>query len=287
MKTAMMRAAIGLLLTLTAAGAAPPARIVSTAPSFTETVFALGAGDRVVAVSTYCHYPAAADKLPRIGDYLQPNVEAIARLKPDLVLVHAEQKQILAQLQGLGLRTLALRNTNLEETLHSIREIGAAIGVAEKGTALENSLRTRLAAIEKRHAGQAPRTLLFIVGRTPARLDGMIAVGRGSYLNDLIRMAGGRNVLFDSPVTYPKISLEAVLRLAPDAIVDMGDMAATVGVTEEHKRSVVKLWQTQPGVRAVTNKKVFAVAADIFVVPGPRVVEAAEAFANMLYGSVR
>jgi ABC-type Fe3+-hydroxamate transport system substrate-binding protein len=81
--------------------------------------------------------------------------------------------------------------------------------------------------------------------------------------------------------------LEAVLRLAPDAIVDMGDMAATVGVTEEHKRSVVKLWQTQPGVRAVANKKVFAVAADIFAVPGPRVVEAAEAFANMLYGDAR
>jgi iron complex transport system substrate-binding protein len=287
MKTAMMRAAIGLLLTLTSAGAARPARIVSTAPSFTETLFALSAGDRVVAVSTYCHYPAAVDKLPRIGDYLQPNVEAIARLKPDLVLVHAEQKQILAQLNGLGLRTLALRNTSLEETLHSISQIGTAIGAAEQGTALEKNLRARLAAIEKRHAGQSPRTLLFIVGRTPARLDGMIAVGRGSYLNDLIRMAGGRNVLFDSPVTYPKISLEAVLRLAPDAIVDMGDMAATVGVTEEHKRSVVKLWQTQPGVRAVANKKVFAVAADIFVVPGPRVVEAAEAFANMLYGDAR
>jgi iron complex transport system substrate-binding protein len=123
---------------------------------------------------------------------------------------------------------------------------------------------------------------MFVVGRTPARLDGMIAVGRGSYLNELIRIAGGRNVLFDSPVTYPKISLEAVLRLAPDVIVDMGDMAATTGVTEAHRQSVVKLWETQPTVKAVTAKKVFAVAADIFVVPGPRVVEAAEAFAAML-----
>ena len=275
------------MLAAVAAAAAPPARIVSTAPSFTETVFALGAGERLIAVSTYCHYPATVEKLPRVGDYLNPNVEAIARLKPDLVLVHAEQKQILAQLNGLGLRTLALRNTSLEETMRSVREIGAAIGLPEKGSALESDLRARLAAIGKRHAGQTPRSLLFIVGRTPARLDGMIAVGRGSFLNDLIRAAGGRNVLADSPVTYPKISLEAVLRLAPDAIVDMGDMAATTGVTEAHKRSVVRLWETQPGIRAVAQKKVFAVAADIFVVPGPRVVEAAEAFAAMLYGDRR
>ena len=282
-----MRAGIGLLLAATAVCAVPPARIVSTAPGFTETVFALGAGDRLAAVSTYCHYPAVVETLPRVGDYLNPNVEAIARLRPDLVLVHAEQKQILAQLNGLGLRTLALRNTNLEETLRSVREIGAAIGLTEKGIAVERDMRARLAAIEKRHAGKPPRSLLFIVGRTPARLDGMIAVGRGSFLNDLIRAAGGRNVLSDSPVTYPKISLEAVLRLAPDAIVDMGDMAATTGVTEEHKRSVVRLWETQPGIRAVSQKKVFAVAADIFVVPGPRVVEAAEAFAAMLYGDPR
>lgn len=282
-----MRVAVLLLLGCVAMLAAPPQRIVSTAPSFTETLFALGAGGRVVAVSTYCHYPAAVNQLPRIGSYLQPNVEAIARLKPDLVLVHAEQKQALAQLAGLGVRTLALRNTNLEDTLGTVREIAAATGVPERGTALEMSIRAKLAALEKRSAGKTPRTLLFVVGRTPGRLDGMIAVGRGSFLNELIRIAGGKNVLADSPVTYPKISLEAVLRLAPDVIVDMGDMAVTTGVTEEHKRSVVKLWEAQPGIRAVAAKKVFAVAADIFVVPGPRVPEAAEAFAAMLQEASR
>ncbi|MFN0102919.1 MAG: ABC transporter substrate-binding protein [Bryobacteraceae bacterium] len=277
-----MRVAILLALGSFAGFAAPPQRIVSTAPSFTETLFAIGAGARVVAVSTYCHFPAAADQLPRVGSYLQPNVEAIARLTPDLVLVHSEQKQTLTQLAGLGIRTLALRNTNLEETLRSAREIGAAVGMEAEGAGLERSIRAKLAAIEKRSAGKAPRTLLFIVGRTPGRLDGMIAVGKGSFLNEVIRIAGGKNVLFDSPVTYPRISMEAVLRLAPDVIVDMGDMAVTTGVTEEHKRSVVRLWEPQRAVRAVSRKKVFAVAADIFVVPGPRVVEAAEAFAAML-----
>lgn len=280
-----VRLTILILLGAIASFAAAPQRIISTAPSFTEMLFAIGAGSRVVAVSTYCHYPKEVDKLPRVGDYLQPNVEAIARLRPDLVLVHAEQKQTLAQLASLGIRTLALRNTNLEETIASASEVGQAVGLAAQGKALEASLRARLVAIEKRYAGTPARTLLFIVGRTPGRLDGLIAVGKGSYLNELIRVAGGKNVLWDSPVTYPKISLEAVLRLAPDVIVDMGDMTATVGVTEQHKRSVVALWEAYPGIRAVSRGKVFAVAADIFVVPGPRVVEAAEAFAEMLHGS--
>ena len=267
-----------------AALGAPPQRIISTAPGFTETLFALGAGDRVIAVSTYCHYPTAVDKLPRIGSYLQPNIEVIAKMKPDLVLVHAEQKKALQQLNDLGVRTLALRNTSLEDTLRTVREVGSAVGLAAEGVAMEARIRAELAAIEKRTASQPKRTLLFVVGRTPGRLDGMVAVGKGSFLNELIRIAGGQNVLFDSPVTYPKISIEGVMRLAPDVIVDMGDMAVTTGVTEAHIQSVVKLWKAKQGIDAAKNKKVIAVAAEIFVVPGPRVAEAAEAFAKMLHG---
>lgn len=280
-----MRVALLVYLWLLPVWAAGPARVVSTAPSFTEMMFALGAGNHVVAVSTYCHYPPEVDKLPRVGSYLQPNIEAIARLQPDLALVHAEQRDALAQLAGLKVPTLALRNTTLEETLQSATQIGNAIGMVQEGAMLERELRAKLAAIEKKNAGKA-RTLLFIVGRTPGRLDGMIAVGSGSFLNDLIRIAGGRNVLFDSKVAYPRISLETIIRLDPDVIVDMGDMAVTVGVTEEHKRSVLKLWEAQKAVRAVRQKKVFAVAADIFVVPGPRVTEAAEAFATMMHGGI-
>ena len=280
-----MRVALLVYLWLLPVWAAGPARVVSTAPSFTEMMFALGAGNHVVAVSTYCHYPPEVDKLPRVGSYLQPNIEAIARLQPDLALVHAEQRDALAQLAGLKVPTLALRNTTLEETLQSATQIGNAIGMVQEGAMLERELRAKLAAIEKKNAGKA-RTLLFIVGRTPGRLDGMIAVGSGSFLNDVIRIAGGRNVLFDSKVAYPRISLETIIRLDPDVIVDMGDMAVTVGVTEEHKRSVLKLWEAQKAVRAVRQKKVFAVAADIFVVPGPRVTEAAEAFATMMHGGI-
>ena len=113
--------------------AAMPERIISTAPSFTEMLFAVGAGAKVVAVSTYCHFPASVDQLPRIGSYLHPNVEAIVRLKPDLVLVHAELPQVGRQLAALGIKTLALRNTGLEETLRSATEIGTAVGRPTEG----------------------------------------------------------------------------------------------------------------------------------------------------------
>jgi iron complex transport system substrate-binding protein len=262
--------------------AAIPERIVSTAPSFTEMLFAVGAGERVVAVSTYCHFPAPVERLPRIGTYLEPNVEAIIRLRPDLVLVHAEHPQIVRQLKAAGIATLALRNTGLEETLRSATEIGRAVGREAAGIAVEARLRQGLAAMRKETARPNPPTLLFIVGRTPGRLDGMLAVGKGSYLNDLISAAGGRNVLADSPIAYPKISVEGVLRLNPDVIVDMGDMTATTGVSADHIAAVVRLWGGVPALRAVQRKKVFAVASDIYVVPGPRVLDAAAAFRRML-----
>ena len=274
-----------MILLAATAWAAAPQRIVSTAPGFTETVYAMGAGNRLIAVSEYCHYPAAVNKLPRIGSYLKPNVEVITRLKPDLVLIHSEQGHLVRQFASLGIRTLALRNTNLEETLQSMRQIGEALGMKEAGIQLEQSIRARLHALEQRHKGKRVGTLLFLVGRNPGRLDGMIAVGRGSFLNELIRIAGGRNILHESPVTYPQISIETVIRLDPDVIVDMGDMSETTSVTPQQKAAVERMWKAQKAVRAANEDRIFAVAADIFVVPGPRVIDAAEAFARMLEGA--
>lgn len=272
-----------ILFALALTGQAQPRRIVSTAPSFTETVYAIGAGNRVVGVSVHCHYPKEVEKVAKVGTYMKPNIEAIVRLKPDLVLVQKEQPEVAAQLNRLGITTLALTNTSLDDTFRTIREIGAGVGMMGQATKLEQSIRGRLEALRRASAARPTKTLLFIVGRTPGRLEGLIAVGKGSFLNELIAYAGGRNALADSLVTYPRISVEAVLRIDPDVIVDMGEMAETVGVTEAHKKAVVRLWQRQADLKAVKSKDVYAVASDIFVVPGPRVAEAAEAFASMLY----
>ncbi len=274
---------LSLLLACGAALAAPPVRIISTAPSITETLFALGLGDRVIGVSNYCHYPREALARPKVGSYLRPNVEQIVALKPDLVILQKIPNGSAEQLERMNLRVLVVDHGNLQKMFGSIRAIGGATGAAPKAEAVIREMETQLARIRARTRNLPRRSLLFVVGRTPGRLEGLIAVGKGSYLNELMDAAGGQNVLADSISEYPRVSLETVLARNPDVVVDMGDMADTVTVTEAHKQRVVALWGQRPSLKAVANKRVFAVASDIYVVPGPRIAEAALAFARMLH----
>lgn len=271
------------LLAVAGALAAQPKRIVSTAPGITETLFALGLGDRVVGVSTYCHYPPEAASRPRIGTYLRPNVEAIVALRPDLVILQSMPNDAGPQLARMKLNVLEVDHGNLDNSLAAIQTIGNRSGVGERAARLVQEMRSRLDEIRRRTARAPRRSLVFIVGRTPGRLEGLVAVGKGSYLNELIEIAGGVNALAGTPLAYPKISLEALLAMNPDVLVDMGDMADTINVTENHKREVVSLWGRYPALKAVASKRVFAVASDVFVVPGPRIVEAASAFERMLH----
>jgi iron complex transport system substrate-binding protein len=274
------------LCALTVSLWAQPRRIVSVSPSITETLFALGLGDRVIGVSQYCHYPPEATTRPKVGSYLRPNVEVIAGLRPDLVILQSDKSDgqgAAAQLERIGLPVLRVEHGNLERTFEGFRKIGERCGVSERAVQLVAQIRDTLNGVRQRTSGLPKKSLLFVVGRSPGGLDNLTAVGKGSYLNELIEIAGGVNALASSPLAYPQISLETVLGLNPDVLVDMGDMADTVAVTDEHKRGVVVLWSRQTGLKAVAKKSVFAVASDIFVVPGPRVADAARAFEVMLH----
>jgi iron complex transport system substrate-binding protein len=262
---------------------AAPRRIVSTSPSITEMLYALGLGDRVVGVTTFCHYPPEAAKKPKIGNYLQPNLEVIVALRPDLVITETTGVRRPERLSGLKLNVLDVDDGTLAGIYDSIRRIGGAAGVPDRAEGLRRSIQDSLEAIRKKVAGRPPRTMVFLVGRTPGRLEEMVAVGRGSFLNELIAIAGGDNIFRDSPAAYGRIGMEELLARNPEAIVDMGEMSETVGVTEAQKRAVVALWNRYPNLAAVKRRAVFAVASDIFVVPGPRVVDAAREFARMLH----
>ncbi len=270
---------IGILL-LTAAALAAQNRIVSTSPAITETLFALGLGPRVVGVSTYCHFPPEATKLPKIGTYLQPSIEAILRLKPDMVIMERLAPQAIEQLRRVGIRVQQVNTGDVATNLHMIEEIAQLANVPAMGQTVKSKVNAALQAVQNAAKGRPKRKVVFIVGRTPGRLEGMVAVGKGSYLNELIAMAGGANILADSAITYPRISLEALVRLQPDVIIDMGDMAETIGVTDEHKRSVVSLWRGRQDIKA----RVYAVASDIYVVPGPRMAEAARELESLING---
>lgn len=256
-------------------------RIVSTAPAITETLFALGLGDKVTGVSTFCHFPAEAAAKPKIGSYLRPNVEAILRLRPDLVIMEKLPDQAIEQLKASRVEVKQVSTGDLPTNLQMMVDIAVAANVRSRGETLKAKVLADIENVRRQSKQQPKLEVIFIVGRTPGRLEGMIAVGKASYLNELIAAAGGNNVLAGSAASYPKVSLEAIVRLKPAVIIDMGDMAETVGVTEQHKRAVEALWRARPDV----SSRVHAVASDIFVVPGPRMGDAAREFFRLIHGN--
>jgi iron complex transport system substrate-binding protein len=281
------RRIFGLVLLGAVLSAAPPERIVSTAPSITELLYALGLGNRVVGVTRFCRYPPEAQLKPKIGDYTSPNLEAIAALRPDLVIIQTNPVHLADRLAKLKLHVLEIDQENIAAIYKSIHDVGAATGTEHAATQLSDSILDGLGKIRNRVAPLPRVRMMFVIGRSPNRLDGLVVAGRASYLNEVIEIAGGENVFHDAVAGYPEVSLEEVMARNPEVIVDMGDMSDTAGVTEEHKRNVIALWNRIPNLAAVKQHRVFAVASDIFVVPGPRVIEAAKAFAEMLHPGVR
>jgi ABC-type hemin transport system substrate-binding protein len=261
-----------------------PPRIVSTSPSITETLFALGLGDRVVGVSTYCRYPEQVRSLPSVGTFLKPEPETIVRLKPDLVYVHAGPNTAVQQLRALGLRTAVVDSGALPSVFSTIRQISAAAGVPERGEALVRDLQASLQRVEAAVAGRPRRRVLVIVGRRTGTLTDMIAVGPGSYLHDLIAIAGGENVMGAVKLEYPRISMETVISLKPDVLIDVGEMGETAESSERRRHLTASLWANQQLVAAVRHGGVHAVVDEAFVVPGPRVVDVARTMAAWFQG---
>jgi iron complex transport system substrate-binding protein len=279
----LTRLVVLLLIALVGALRAEPRRIVSTAPNITEMLFALGLGDRVVGVTTYCTYPPEAQKLPKIGTYAKPNVEAILGVRPDLVIVSKTGVHSASLFAGTKLNVLEVKTESVMDIFSAMGNIGTAAGVGQRAAKLVTSLSAELAHI-KRIAGSKPATsMMFLVGRSANSLENMIVVGRGSYLNELIATAGGRNVFDDAKVDYAKISLEQILARNPEVIIDLGDMAEPEKMTAAHQAKVVALWRKQPALKAVKAGRVHAVASSIYVVPGPRMVLAAREFARLLH----
>jgi iron complex transport system substrate-binding protein len=264
------------------AASAPPMRIVSTSPSITETLFALGLGDRVVGVSTYCRFPPEATRLPKVGTFLKPDAELIAGLRPDLVIVHEVSTGIDRKLASLRIPYVVVERGTLASVFSSIRQIAAAAGVPDRAGTLVADIERRLEAVRKMGAASHPR-VLFIIGRRPGMLADLVAVGPGSYLNNLIAIAGGANVLdIAGQPEYPRISMETVLRLDPDVIVDTVDMGETEADRRQRGPINERLWAAYGTLKAVKSGRLHAATTDALVVPGPRIVSAAEWVAALL-----
>ncbi|MGQ9761173.1 MAG: ABC transporter substrate-binding protein [Thermogutta sp.] len=264
------------------AAAASPQRIVSMAPSITETVFALGCGNRLVGVTDFCRYPPEAESLPKIGGYLNPNWEAVLRLQPDLVIIPAGQEDFATKLDRFHLRSVTVDHRSVDDVFKALEILGRALGVEERARALDEQWRRRLGELEIRCRDKPrPRVLLVIErSREPGRLRDICAAGPDGFLDRLIEVAGGENVLHDAPVPFPMLSSESVLKLNPDVIIDiMGGV-----ITEKVDRQVLLSgWQQVKEVSAVRNQRIYLLGDDVPLVPGPRMIELAETLARCFH----
>ncbi len=271
------RAVAGLVLGL--ALRAQPQRIVSTFPSITETLFAIGAGDRVVGVSNYCRYPPAALSLPRVGGYLKPDAEKIALLRPDMVILRKNTTGLADRLSDLGIAHAEVSIGSLSDVYSMIREVGIAAGAEDRAEKLNDQIRSRLAAFRAETLGHARVKVLVIVGRTPGMLTNLIAVGPAAYLGELLEIAGGENVLTEPAIAYPRISMETVVRADPEVILDLSAMS---DAASEGNR-LVREWLSHRELEAVRSERVFAIPPEPLATPGPRVVEAVELLRSTIH----
>jgi iron complex transport system substrate-binding protein len=250
-------------------------RIVSLAPSVTETLFALGAGPEVVGVSQYCDYPPQVRRLPKIGSFLTPNIEEIAALRPTLVvgLPNSSDLREIRALQEMDIATLMVEENSVAAIENSIAEIGDRIGRMHAARDLLAQIRARIKETEERLAG-APRPLvLMVVGHQP-----MVAVGRGTYLDELLALAHAHNIADKSSQAWPRLSLEYVIASRPEIILD-GQMG-----TDPHAPAI--FWANYPSIPAVRDRRVFGYPDDPTLHPGPRVPQTLELLARLLHPDV-
>jgi iron complex transport system substrate-binding protein len=263
-----------------------PSRIVSTAPSITEALFALGLGSEVVGVSRFCDFPPEVQKLPRVGTYIKPDPEAIARLAPNLVILQGNPSELTNRLDALHIAFVEVPHGTLNDVFAGIQIIAKAAGYPERAEPLVNRIQGGLDAVRaKAKALPSPRVLV-IADRRQGMLTDLIAIGPDNYVNQILEIAGGNNVLARPGLPrYPRISLETVLRENPDVLIDLGGTQESEAERQASRAAALALWGQNAELTAVRNGHVYVGTTNALLVPGPRTVEAAQRLFDYLHGS--
>lgn len=274
----------GLLAVVLAAPAAPEApealrRIVSLAPSVTEMLFAVGAGDQVVGVTRFCDYPPPARRLPKVGGITPLNIdlERIVRLRPELVLSSGDgQEPVLAGLARLGIPGRVLPAASLAEVLDRLEEVGRLTGHADRARRLRSELERRVErvrrSVARRSSASRPRVFFLLWDRP------LTTTGR-SFVSELIELAGGDNVFGDLSLAFPEVSEEAVIARDPQVI-----------LVPDHDRLDFEALRRRPGwelISAVRRGRIHRIPGDAISRPGPRLVDALEVLAGLLAPAAR
>ncbi len=251
-----------------------PQRVVSLAPNITEIIFALGQQHRLKGVTRYSDFPDEATKLPRVGSYVNLDLERIVALKPDLCIAikDGNPKAVVKRLESLKIPVYAVDPRNLEAVMQTILEIGNLLNAGENANALVQNLRSRIQRVKSLVAKTALKPgVFFQIGISP-----IVSVGTHTYIHELIGLAGGKN-LAQGPTTYPRFSPEQVLSLSPEVFI-ISSMARTGAFDRVKAR-----WNRWTDLPAVRNERIFLVDSNLFDRPTPRLVDALELLVRLIH----
>lgn len=260
----------------------PVRRIVSLAPSTTETLFALGLGERVVGVSRFCDWPSEVRNRPQVGGLFDPNLERILRLQPDVVIGLDGQPDTLWPMRKLGLPLVVVDHRSIDGLLESIRVLGGVCGASAEAERLLRDIQDRLEAVGRRVSGRPRPRVLVSVQRTigAGRIENIYIAGREGHLGRIVQLAGGDNAAPAAWAAFPIVSAESLLVLDPDVIFDLVPGFCSQNVPREQ---ILADWQSLEGLRAVREGRVYVLDEDFVFRPGPRFILLVEKLARLLH----
>ena len=254
----------------------PVERMISLVPGATEMVFAIGAGDLVVGVGSHDAWPPEIEGLPRVGALMDPDLERILELAPDLVIVDPAQRSLIRQLALAGIATHTYATGSVASVLDAARSLGLLLGRAAAGDAEALRIEHRLEQLRQRQWRPRPPTTMLVFGRLERGFRNLYINGGVGFLHELVEIAGGTNIFADVAQMSFKAGLETVLSRAPEVIVEVRPGRDRGQVNEA---AVINQWRSLPGFDKAT---VAVLTSDAVMVPGPRLPEAAEEIARIL-----
>jgi iron complex transport system substrate-binding protein len=266
-----------LLLAQISTAQTPPQRIVSLIPSVTEMLFEMGAGGRVAGVGNFDRFPPEALTKPKVGGLIDPDIEKILSLKPDLIVIYGTQTDLRTQMDRAHIPMFLYEHAGLPDITTTIRALGQRVGSSTAANAVAARLEASIADTRRRVAGKPrPRTLL-VFGRDAETLRGIYASGGMGVLHDMLEAAGGTNVFADVKRQSVQATSELILTRAPDAILEIGVETASANARN------LKAWDVLGSVPAVKAHRIYVLRGDEMMNPGPRVAQALRRMAEALH----
>ena len=258
-----------------------PERVISLSPSITEIIYGIGAMKKVVGVTLYTDFPPEAKDLPNVGGWVNPNLEAIIELKPDLVMMVADQDRIFGEkINKLGLNTLSIdSNLSIGDIQESIIKIGKALGNETEARRLSSKIENSINQTRIKTSKLPAKSVLFVIGRNPGTLEDIYVIGNNNYINELLTVAGGKNVVTMNRLAL-KISKESILSYDPDVIIEINHQE------EENREEILQVWNGIKEAKAVKSKDIHVVSSYDLLHPSQRIIEGVLILAHILHQEI-